>query len=57
MIVSPIGGMRQIIIQAKDYKFYNWTTFPNLHEGDCYKTKILKWRNQNGDSYDGNKQN
>ncbi|KAJ6949334.1 lysine histidine transporter [Populus alba x Populus x berolinensis] len=23
MIVSPIGGLRQIIVQAKDYKFYN----------------------------------
>ncbi|KAJ8639489.1 hypothetical protein MRB53_016183 [Persea americana] len=23
MIISPIGGLKQIIIQAKDYKFYS----------------------------------
>lgn len=24
MIISPIGGPRQIIVQAKTYKFYSW---------------------------------
>lgn len=23
MVIAPIGGLRQIIIQAKDYKFYS----------------------------------
>lgn len=24
MILAPIGALRQIILQAKDFKFYSW---------------------------------